>query len=212
MINKIDKLDDFANKPPELEDSELIFHIKTNNDSDCLKELAKRHEGLFRNICNKYEPYIENSGEHFSDIVDSKEYIVFKAVESFNPEKGLKFSSWLGNVTRYECLNTISRKCTNNIPTELDTLNVMMDQSCLSKHEEIFDQKANQSMVDNAINILNELEDKRIIKIISQRTLEYPVKKWNDIKDEMGISRQTAINLYNKGIKLLKEHQETISC
>ena len=61
------------------------------------------------------------------------------------------------------------------------------------------------------MNIIESCSDERIQKIFKMRYLNDSNKKmpWNKIAKKLDISTQTAINIHNKAIKLLKTKVES---
>ena len=56
------------------------------------------------------------------------------------------------------------------------------------------------------MNILSQVKDKRIKKIFELRYFSGEAKlTWNKISDSLGISIQTAINLHERGRKILRK-------
>ena len=67
-----------------------------------------------------------------------------------------------------------------------------------------------EEKVDYVNNLINQIKDKRVKKIIQIRYFENPNKKtpWNKVATEIGVSTQTAINLHNKAMKILKRKMQ----
>lgn len=95
-------------------DNELVTKIKNTGDESALMELVSRHSGLYYKTVQKTAPFCR-----IDDIKDDfyrrKEAEIFKAANSFDESKGVKFSSWLANQTRYSCLSERSKE--NKLPS-----------------------------------------------------------------------------------------------
>src|SRR5690349_20438133 len=89
----------------EFTDDQLIHNIKSQNDSDSFLELKSRHEKLFYSICSSYCSKVRML--KYEDVIENCDFILNKAIQSYENNKKTKFSSWLGNQSRYFCLNTI---------------------------------------------------------------------------------------------------------
>jgi hypothetical protein len=65
--------------------------------------------------------------------------------------------------------------------------------------------------VDFIKNIISQVKDKRVKKIFNIRYFNGAIKKtpWAKIAKELGVSTQTAINLHNKTITLIKRKMTT---
>lgn len=187
-------------------DEELIKNIQINNDELCLKELIDRHSPLCNNIYNKYSNALNCSGVFIDDVRRDKDYVVYKSAISFNPEKKSKFSTWLYNQVRYQCLNMLNDN-NKTIAMEEKDLIYHIDKNALKN--EIKKEEIKEYIFD----ILNSLQDKRISEIYNLRY--FGNKKntpWNKIGKKLNISTQTAINLHNKAINLLKIKFDSKNC
>tara|TARA_B100000676_G_scaffold114691_1_gene114217 strand:- start:41755 stop:42348 length:594 start_codon:yes stop_codon:yes gene_type:complete len=177
------------------EDLELINEVKDKSCDDSLNELINRHAPLCFDIYNKYSKTLKASGELIDNIELEKNYIIYKAALSFNPEKGTKFSTWLGNFTRYYCLNIINTK-KKYVPMDNDILATMKEKD--GEHQE---KPVDQDLQDYVINILEKMKDERIKNVFKLRYFSDFNKKntWVEIGKLMNVSPQTAINLHNRG-------------
>lgn len=180
-------------------DLDLIKNIKENQDSDSLKNLVDRHSGIFCEIVKKYQHFVSQNGHDPKDLFEDKEIIVYQSALSFNKDKNIKFSTWLGNQARYYCLNFLNKN-SHYYPTDNKYIQETIE---FSQDKKIDFTKEN---CDYFLNILKSLKDKRIYKIFKMRFYSKNKKNrsWNAIGKKMNLSTQTVINLYNKYIELLK--------
>lgn len=183
-------------------DAELIIKVKESNCNQSLKTLIQRHSALCFDICKKYAAAISKNGLRVEDVTEEKEFLIYKSAISFNPEKKTKFSTWLGNQVRYYCLNMMNKN--NLIPTEDGQLDFFINKDVSYEPYSI------EEKMDYINNIVNQIKDKRIQKIITLRYFNNPNKKtpWNKVAQEIGVSTQTAINLHNKAMGLLRTKME----
>ena len=86
-------------------DEQLITKIKTEACNSSLNQLINKHTGLCYDIYKKYLPSQELSGNYSINIENDKDYIIYKSALSFDETKKIKFSTWLGNQVKYQCLN-----------------------------------------------------------------------------------------------------------
>ena len=183
-------------------DAELIIKVKQNNCNQSLKTLIQRHSALCFDICKKYSSAISKNGLRVEDVTEEKEFLIYKSAISFNPEKKTKFSTWLGNQVRYFCLNLMNKN--NLIPTEDGQLDFFINKDVS------YEPYSMEEKMDYINNIVDQIKDKRIQKIITLRYFNNPNKKtpWNKVAQEIGVSTQTAINLHNKAMGLLRTKME----
>ena len=186
-------------------DNTLIRKIKKNGCNESYKLLSGRHEKLFYKICQNYIPIASVKGFKKGDVLENKDFVIFKAILSYMYNKNCKFSTWLGNCTKYYCLSLIN---SNNkfITSEEDVLKLITDNQA----KEIFsDEDRNKNDKEYIFNILKGLKDKRIHKVFELRYFEnFSEKKkptWSFIAKKIKTSTQTAINLHQRGKEILKK-------
>lgn len=94
-----------------------------------------------------------------------------------------------------------ARKCILSV--EDSDLKELIDNSSFS---EDFRDKTSQ-LEDFAFlkNIISQIKDPRIAKIIKMRHLSDGKREWKHIAEKMNISSQTVINLHERGMKLLRK-------
>lgn len=188
-----------------MQDLELINKVKIENDSKALKELELKHSGIYNEIVKKYYPHLLNFGLNPYDILSDKLFVLYKSVLSFNPDKNVKFSTWLGNQTRYYCLNCLNKKDPAILMEEKDLISAIEKKQKLSINNSMKMKEKN----DLIFFLLNKIKDKRIYRIFKLRY--YKNMPWNKIGKQLKISTQTAINLHEKGKKLIKNKLTTLN-
>jgi RNA polymerase sigma factor (sigma-70 family) len=183
-------------------DINLINKIKDSNDEESLKLLIKRHEPMCFSIYKKYSNLISSSGASIEDLAADKGLIVYKSALSFNDEKKSKFSTWLYNQIRYQCLNYINQN-KNTIPMENDKINYLIEQN--SKLNNDKNPEEIKNINEYIFKILDSSSDPRISKVYHLRYFSgSKLTPWSKIAKDMGLSTQTVINLHKKGANLLK--------
>lgn len=183
-------------------DNELIIDVKENNNSDSLKELELKHSGICHKMIKKYYHHMLQSGIDPEDVIAEKTYVVYKSILNFNPDKNVKFSTWLGNQMRYHCLNTINKN-NNHITMEDDAIRNIIEKNQLKNtNNNIY----NKEQSDLIFSILDRLKDIRIKKIFKLRYFNgKKMMSWGNIGKKMNLSTQTVINLHNRGKSFLKK-------
>lgn len=184
-------------------DVELINLIKNQSDNEAFLEICNRYEKIFYKVCQKYLSKLNCIGVSADDIFDEKNTIIYHCINTFEPKKKTKLGTWVGNYARYLCLNSINAR---------KFIYPMSDEDIKEKIENINPHYDNYSHSDNikddfnyAIDILNQLEDKRILKIFKFRYLKDKKYIWSDIAKELNLSPQMVINLHEKGINFLNK-------
>jgi len=189
-----------------LEDNILVKNIQERNDEDALKTLINRHSALCNSLYKKYSPPMAASGVQIQDVIDQKDYIVYKSAMTFDPCKKSKFSTWLYNQIRYQCLNCMNEN-SHYLNLESDKLNYLIEKNTPETKEY-------KNVNEYIFNIIESCSDKRIKRIFQLRYLSNSNKKpsWSKIAKKLKISTQTAINIHNKTLKLLKNKLESKNC
>ena len=189
-----------SNQLKEKTDNHLVNQIKLSKCNSSLSELINRHSGICVTICQRYSQVLSAEGVSLDELKEEKDYVIYQAALSYNNSKNIKFSSWLGNCMKYYCLNTI---------------NSNKKKIKLQERYSVYSPKENESQnlikksedVEYINSILLKLKDKRIGKIYALRYSPEHRKplSWKKISERMGISSQTAINLHDKGRRIIKK-------
>jgi RNA polymerase sigma factor (sigma-70 family) len=185
-----------------LKDEQLINRIIKKSCSECLQELVNRHGGMLFNIGKKY---CSSCNLDLNDLNDNKYWIIFNAVQSFNPEKGSKFSTWLGNQVRFFCLN---HKNKNNklVPIEDNSLEFFIND--LSKKENTINKK---EIIDKIIDLFNQITDPNTKNAIYYRYFynKERILNYAEIAEILEVTPQTVLNWHNKFITFAKKKLTT---
>lgn len=190
----------------DLDDLKLIDNVKLKNCSDSLVELVNRHSGVCFSIGKKYASVC---GLDLNDLNDNKYWIIFTALNSFDANKGSKFSTWLGNQVRFFCLN-FKNKNQKFVPTEDKMLeyimNIMGGHNNTNKKE----------IVDNVIDIFNQISDPNMKNAIYYRYFfnKERILNYSEIANILNVTPQTVLNWHNKFIKFAKKKltKDKIEC
>lgn len=184
----------------KIPDNELVLKVKNEGCSDSFDELLNRHQLLFFSTVHKYHK--KHDYTNINDLLDDL-YIVFnKAIQTFNPSKKTKFSTFLSHVTYWHCLN--SNKLTKKtILCENKDIDIINESN---QHYYTFNENLDE-LNDYIFSILNQMRDKRIANIYRLRFIETNEKNklltWRQIGSKLNMSPMTAISLYKKGKKFL---------
>lgn len=181
-------------------DSILAQKVKETNDEEALGELICRHSGICYSIYNKY--FYKNSGADAIDVKDNKDSLIYEAAKSYNPEFGAKFSTWLGNIVTYACLNACTKK-KKYVPVEDNVLAHLLETEGV-KHS-TYDAK-HADTINYIREILEMSGEDRAKEVIEMRYLsgDRKPKTFKNIADHFGVSTQTVVNWHDKFIVFLK--------
>jgi RNA polymerase sigma factor (sigma-70 family) len=183
-------------------DLQLINNIKKHDCEKSLLELAEKHTGICNKMIQKYCRVCSDIGVSIDNLNTDKLLVVYRSAKNFNPDKKIKFSTWLGNQMRYHCLNTLN-KTSKDVSMENESIKFIAE-----KNQSLFLDKENstQDKIDFINDILNQMGDSRIKKIFNLRYFsDSKINSWYKIGKKMKISTQTAINIHNKAISFLNK-------
>lgn len=188
-------------------DASLVRCVKQNNCETSFAEICKRHENLFYKICHRYDKKLNSFGIKIQEVLEDKYFVIFTSIISFDESKNCKFSTWLANQARFNCLNKINKsKNFINLEEEGEAVKFLENLS----FEEYFKatKKINTSII---IDLLSKLDDTRIVEIFRKKYVDGESKtKWSHIAKEMGVSTQTILNLHKKGLQYISKKIKTI--
>ena len=185
----------------KLQDSELVSNIKNNQKAeDCLQELIGRHTGIYLDIENKYTQNGNTTNK--LDLIDEKDYNIYQAALKYKDDKGTKFPTFLGNETKWICLNKHNKKKKEPQLSieDIKESDILEDKNVKIKSEDL-------EIFSEAIKFSKNHKDKRVEKIFEMRYItgeRNRVMPWKKISEELNMSIQGCINIHNSEIEKFK--------
>lgn len=175
-------------------DLQLIKNVKEKQDSESLNVLLERHTGIYKKIVSKYSfnPEIKRS-----ELLEDKAFNIYQYALDYDPNRNMKFSSYIGQRIKYICQTIITKDCPTY--TEVDE-NLSFEDYERQVIEE-------NEILKKTFDILDTFEDKRVAKIFKLRHAPSGKKEtpWWKIGKLLNISTETARNLYYKNLEILKK-------
>lgn len=190
----------------EEEDKTLIENIQNRrNETESLNELVNRHSGIYLEMVNAFS----SPGNQFVDrneLIQEKEYRIYKAALNFDDTRGAKFSTYLGNETKWLCLNTYNK----NIRKPIFQSEFIENCQGMEENEGYSDisESLKKDLFDKVLSILNTHPDKRVEKIFKMRYVvgqENKVMPWKNVCSKMKLSIQGCINIHNSAVKYVQQ-------
>ena len=182
-------------------DSELINNIKNQHDiEESLNELVERHSGIYIDMVNAYSSR-DNAFIDKDELINDKEYKIYLAALKYDETKGTKFSTYLGNETKWSCLNTYNRNKRRPVFNS-DFIENMADQE--SEESRDISNSIKKDIFNKVLSLIDSHPDKRVEKIFNMRYIEgnkNKVMPWKNIGDSLNLSIQGCINIHNSAIK-----------
>ena len=193
----------------ESKDEKLISLIKAGKNGDgALKELIKRHSGIYVSMVNIYAQSsspLSNKSEFLHD----KDYNIYQASLKYDPTRGAKFSTYLGNETKWKCLNSISKSARCPETSCEDIVLELNQKKTDCEHKKILDKE----LMDAIISIVEQNPDDRVYKIFKMRYVEgykNKVMPWKSVSQNLNLSIQGCINIHDSAISKIKNKLKEI--
>ena len=184
-----------------LEDLQLVDNIKKDTKTeDCLQELIGRHTGIYLDIVNKYTR--NGNQTNRLDLIDEKDYNIYQAALKYEGDRGTKFPTFLGNETKWICLNKFNKRKRD---PQLSIDDVKESDILHPKKEKI--KKEDLEVFSEAIKLSKVHKDKRVEKIFEMRYItgeKNKVMPWKKISEELNMSIQGCINIHNSAVEKFK--------
>lgn len=187
-------------------DLELIDNIKNNiNVEENLTNLVDRHSGIYLDMVNAYSstdnPFIDRD-----ELIKDKDYKIYSAALNFDKDRGAKFSTYLGNETKWHCLNSYNKNKRKPVFNSEHIENMPENPNI---NEESMAETLKKDLFDKVLSIIKKHPDKRVEKIFNMRYIigtKNKVMPWKDIGDKMELSIQGCINIHNSAVEHIRQH------
>lgn len=185
----------------KLNDEDLINCIKNDQDVNaCLQELINRHSGIFYDMVNRFVP--ANSPVcNRQDLFNERDLHIYTSALKFDSEKGAKFSTFLGDQTKWLCLNTFNKEKKRNIDYKtVEEINKVND---LSGANEI-----DMHLLNEIFFIIDRHPDPRVSTVFKMRYKDgnnHKLLPWRLIAPHVSMSIQGCINLHESVILDIKK-------
>lgn len=187
-------------------DTELINDIKNNvNVDESLSNLVDRHSGIYLDMVNAYSspknPFIDRD-----ELIKDKDYKIYQAALNFDKNRGAKFSTYLGNETKWSCLNSYNKNKRKPVFNSEHIENMPENPNA---NEDSMAETLKKDLFDKVLSIIKKHPDKRVEKIFNMRYIigtKNKVMPWKDIGSKMELSIQGCINIHNSAVDHVRQH------
>lgn len=191
----------------ETDDLHLINKIKQDACNDSLVTLINRYEHLCLDAYRKFYPIIKSSGMSFDEVYQERDYVVWKTANSFNEDKNSKYSTWLCNNIRFQCLTAVTKHSRLPVPIDLTKIKDLEYQDIVTEDQT---NRYIDSEAEYARTIIGQFKDGRIVKIFNlKHSANSSDISWREVSEKMGLSIPSCISIYKKGIKMIKKKLES---
>lgn len=188
-------------------DISLIHKVKKDSDQESLNLLIERHSGIYLEMVNSVIP---NNCDFLdkNDIIDDKNISIYKAIMNYDENKNTKFSTYLGNETRWKCLNIFNR----------GTKYKYIDIEDFKEHVDFIEENtikniSSKEILDKIFNLANTHKDQRVSEIFY---LRYKIGEgnktmpWKNISKKINVSIQGCINIHDRFIEEIKKEIQNV--
>ncbi len=138
-----------------------------------------------------------------NELIRDKDYHIYHSVLKFNPNKGSKFSTYLGNEIRWKCLNIYNKSKKHKvIPVEEELIDYF---SYCTK--DIHENKK-RDVFESIIQYASSHPDRRVGKIFHLRYVvgkNNTVMPWSSISSDLKMSIQGCINIHDLAMSKFKQ-------
>lgn len=189
-----------------MNDIELINRVKTGADSAAMTELINRHSGMYIKMVQMYANIERSSAFHTdkldtADLIDDKATNLYKMVLSYDPNRNMKFSTYVGEMTRYACLDVLSSRdvLTDRAPRVEVTEDTPITATVASA----------PPTTDNTLESIRartrHVKDERFWDIFDLRHFkDGGGYTWRTIAKRVGLTHEGARQIYNRNLKHIK--------
>ena len=189
----------------ELSDLDLIKNLQNQVDiQNSLTELVYRHSGIYLDMVNNYaspnNPFID-----YHELIQDKEYKIYDAAIKYDPDRGAKFSTYLGNETKWMCLNLYNRN-KRRPAFQSEYIENMPESNNIE--DDTISESIKQDLFNKVLSIIKQHPDKRVEKIFKMRYIvgtKNKVMPWKQIGDQMNLSIQGCINIHNSAVEHVQQ-------
>jgi DNA-directed RNA polymerase specialized sigma subunit len=188
-------------------DISLIEKVKKNSDENSLMTLIERHSGIYLDMVHSVIP---NNCDFLdkNDIIEDKNSSIYKAILNYDESKNTKFSTYLGNETRWKCLNMFNR----GTKYKYTDINDYKEDVNFSEEKTICE-ISSREVLDKVFKSADTHPDERVKKIIN---LRYKIGEgnktmpWKNISKQVNVSIQGCINIHDRFIEEIKKEIQNV--
>jgi len=185
----------------------LIEKVKKQADLNSLNLLIERHSGIYLDMVNSVIP---NNCDFLdkNDILEDKEISIYKAIMNFDENKNTKFSTYLGNETKWKCLNMFNR----GVKYKYIDIDNFKEDANFTQEDSTKD-ISSKEILKKIFKLAESHDDERVKNIINLRYKIGSGNKtmpWKKVAEELNISIQGCINIHDRFIEQTKKELQNV--
>lgn len=205
-------------------EADLIGLVKDKRDSDATAALITANTGIYLTIVDRYATAYPNTIRR-NDLADDKLFNIYRFILDYDPTRGTKLSTYIGDRTSWMCKTLLKQDVRNPVragtygpsgammladdtyTTEGGQSHTLVDESAEADVAAVVDK--DMRIEDIMAAAWGVCEDKRFAEILGYRHFNHPGPtslSWRQIGEKMSISHERARTLYHEGMALVKQH------
>lgn len=187
-------------------DIELINRVKEHNDSAALVELIERNSGMYVKMVNRYAAIEKTCGHNTAkldthELEDDKALNIYNFARTYDPNRNMKFSTYVGEMTRYLCLDLLNNRhvlADNSVKAEVTEETPITAQDTESR-------PAQDNTLESIRARTKGINDDIFWSIFDLRHFkDGGGYTWRTIGERVGLTHEGARQIYNRNIKHIK--------
>tara|TARA_R110000824_G_scaffold14858_5_gene62894 strand:- start:30643 stop:31239 length:597 start_codon:yes stop_codon:yes gene_type:complete len=188
------------------DDNKLVENIKSdNNVENSLKELISRHSGIYIEMVNYYTGPMSCLDK--DELIREKESNIYLCALKYEDDRNTKFSTFLGNQTKWLCLNKINSIVRGQKKER---------EASMLAHSTSYEALSNDADIsllshDIALKSVSDPRARRIIKLRYLEGIKNKVMPWRSVSQSLGLSIQGCINIHNRAMKKIQQNIDTLN-
>lgn len=179
-----------------MNDLELINRVRDNNDSEAIKTLIDAHTGIYIQTAK----YFFKSGVILDEIKEDKYFNLYKFVTAYDPNRDMKLGTYIGERTKYMCINLMNRE-----PRSLE----FNELSAVSNDTSITEKVVKHDDLNEMTERAKRVDDPQFYKIFCLRFREDRPRSWREVGRSIGMTQEGARKLFKRHIGKLQEYAKT---
>ncbi|MFA5234042.1 MAG: hypothetical protein WC390_06530 [Sulfurimonas sp.] len=182
---------------PYYDDETIISQIQ-NDDTTNLESLINNHSGIYLNLVNSIT---HTSGHLNMELREDCSRIIYEAANDFDPSRGVKFGTYVGNRSKWNALDTLS-DFGKVIPIDEEILKFKIDCNTEINKE----RESAERNLELVKKILEQIREKNVKRAVSLRFFnkKHTIMPFTQVGKIMGVSRTTAKAYCDRFITLAK--------
>jgi DNA-directed RNA polymerase sigma subunit (sigma70/sigma32) len=175
-----------------VDDLYLINKVKETGDSEAFKMLAETHSGVYLSVLDRYLP--DKFHTQKEDLRQDKDFNLYSAIMSYDPNKGMKFPTFLGQTIKWKCLTLKTRG------TDKDTVEYEPLKKSLPEPEYFAPQR--KELTEKIFQYAENFDDEVARKVVTMRfSSDGHVVPFRVISEKLQITQREANAAYQRFVE-----------